>query len=126
MTVRREPLSQARENRVCIRVADMMEETVDKNEIELSSVAFIRCHVGCDEGPVMFSPSAVNVSWIDVDAEIVGVCEVLCICAWATTYVEHAPHFAEIVMLQHRCYLLRCKRSLPETVNHRLFKEKIY
>jgi hypothetical protein len=29
-------------------------------------------------------------------------------------------------MLQHRGYLLRRKRRLPETLNDRLFKEKIY
>ncbi len=127
MTVGREPLRQPRENFVRIGVADVVEETVDENEIELPRAAVLMsCYVGSDEGPIMFSPGAFNVPWIDIDAEIVRAGEVLRICAGSATDVKHAPHLAKIIVLQHRRYLFRCKRRLPETVNHRLFKEKIY
>src|SRR5258708_16001219 len=92
MTVRREPLRQSRENLVRIGVADMVEEAIDENEIELPCAAvLISCHVGGDEGPIMFSPSAVNVPWIDIEAEIVRAGDVLRLCAAAAPPLTPPP-----------------------------------
>src|SRR5260370_6584663 len=127
MTVRREPLRQPRENLVRIGVADMVEATIDENEIELPCAAvLISCHVGGDEGPIMFSPSAVNVPWIDIQAEIVRVGEALRICAGASTDVTHPPHPAKIIVLQDRRHLLCREWCLPETVNNCLFEKLVF
>src|SRR5260370_7680218 len=121
MTVRREPLRQPRENLVRIGVADMVEETIDENEIELPCAAvLISCHVGGDEGPIMFSPSAVNVPWIDIEAEIVRVGEVLRICAGAATDVKHPPHPPKIILLQDSPHLLSPYWCFPDTFNNSL------
>lgn len=124
MTVGGNPVPQALEDSVNGRGINVMENAVDQDEIKTSCRSFfIFPDVGYDETAIVFPAGMFNVTRINVNSEVIGMCKKLRVRARAAADVEHAPRLTDVIVREHGRQFCRGERRLPETVDGGLFEQ---
>ena len=90
VSVRAQEIAQAKQDGVCFLIAQMMQETVDQDEIEYATTKWIPCYICHDKGSKVTSPSRTQITEVDIKADVERMPKLGTVGAWPTPDVEDA------------------------------------
>ena len=111
-------------NPLRVRRIDVVKQAVGEDQIEAPVRGdLVGGDVGNDELVGMAPTCTLDVRRVEVDAEIIGVTEVMSVCPWSAADIEHATSSRDIVVREERSQLSFGKRGLPCSVGQSVLHE---
>ncbi len=105
---------------------DVMEHTVDEDQVELSFVSrgMLR-YIGDNEASAELSSGILDVRWIDIDPEVVAFCEVRSVRTGSASDVEDAFRASDLPTVDQWSQLILDKWLLPNAIYERELEQSI-
>jgi len=126
VTVVGEKAVAAREDAVYGSAVNVVEKTVDEDEIErVAGGELIFGNVGNDKVAAEVAASHLDVTRIDVDALVRGMGEAGGVGARTAAYIENAAYLGKVIVFEDACELLRGERDLGEVEEEWLLEEVV-
>lgn len=116
VSVRAQEIAQAKQNGVCVLIAQMMQETVDQDEIKCAAPKWIPCYICHDKGSMVTSPSRAQIAKVEIEAYVGRMPKLGAVGAWPTPDVEDALGARHVIRPEQRGQLLSSMSGLKKTI----------